>query len=157
MAEQAIKRETSVSQLRCIGCGSTALPDRFRCEHCRDLLEIIFPGWEQAGPVGLTAQSLKNLWSDRRPSLEPADQSGVWRFREILPALVVFRKPSRSSDCEDRVSSELGIVSILTQVSSRKIVDVNYIVKHEDVHRQHFGFHGGVCRPRRFAQPCAHT
>jgi len=85
MAEQAIKRETSVSQLRCIGCGSTALPDRFRCEHCRDLLEIIFPGWEQGGPAGLTAQSLKNLWSDRRPSLEPADQSGVWRFREILP------------------------------------------------------------------------
>src|SRR5436190_6475601 len=85
MAEQAIKRETSVSQLRCIGCGSTALPDRFRCEHCRDLLEIIFPGWERGGPAGLTAQSLKNLWSDRRPSLEPADQSGVWRFREILP------------------------------------------------------------------------
>jgi threonine synthase len=85
MAEQAIKRETSVSQLRCIGCGSTALPDRFRCEHCRDLLEIIFPGWEEGGPAGLTAQSLKNLWSDRRQALEPADQSGVWRFREVLP------------------------------------------------------------------------
>ena len=85
MAEQAIKRETSVSQLRCIGCGSTALPDRFRCEHCRDLLEIIFPGWEQGGPAGLTAQSLKNLWSDRRQALESADQSGVWRFREVLP------------------------------------------------------------------------
>jgi threonine synthase len=85
MAEQAIKREASVSQLRCIGCGSTALPDRFRCEHCRDLLEIIFPGWEEGGPAGLTAQSLKNLWSDRRQALEPADQSGVWRFREVLP------------------------------------------------------------------------
>lgn len=74
-----------MSQLRCIGCGRTALPDRLRCEHCRDLLEIIFPGWEQGGLAGLTAQSLKNLWSDRRSSLEPADQSGVWRFREILP------------------------------------------------------------------------
>jgi threonine synthase len=87
MAEQAIQREASVSQLRCIGCGRTALPDRFRCEHCRDLLEIIFPGWQQSGPGGLNALSLKKLWLDRKRSFEPADQSGVWRFREILPEI----------------------------------------------------------------------
>jgi threonine synthase len=87
MADSAIQTERSVSQLRCIGCGRTALPDRFRCEHCRDLLEIIYPGWEEKGPAGLSAGELKKLWRDRRSSLEPVDQSGVWRFREILPEI----------------------------------------------------------------------
>jgi threonine synthase len=87
MAESAIQTERSVSQLRCIGCGRTALPDRFRCEHCRDLLEIIYPGWEEKGPAGLRAAELKKLWRDRRSSLEPVDQSGVWRFREVLPEI----------------------------------------------------------------------
>jgi threonine synthase len=85
MAEPAIQSEKFVSQLRCIGCGRAALADRFRCEHCRDLLEIIYPGWEECRPGGLDAASLKLLWRDRRSSLDPADQSGVWRFREILP------------------------------------------------------------------------
>src|SRR5690348_16750837 len=87
MSESAVKSDRSVSQLRCIGCGRTALPDRFRCEHCRDLLEIVFPGWEEHGPCGLDSRALKKLWSDRRASLDPADQSGVWRFREILPEI----------------------------------------------------------------------
>jgi threonine synthase len=87
MTEQAAKAGTSVSQLRCIGCGRTALPDRFRCETCRDLLEIIYPGWEQHGPAGLSGTELKRIWKDRRSSLQPADQSGVWRFREILPKI----------------------------------------------------------------------
>lgn len=63
------------------------MPDRFRCEHCRDLLEIIYPGWDDGGPGGLSASSLKKLWRDRRLSLDPVDQSGVWRFREILPEI----------------------------------------------------------------------
>jgi len=87
MAEQATQIHQAVSQLRCIGCGRTALPDRFRCEHCRDLLEIIYPGWNDRGPGGLSASSLKKLWRDRCSSLSPIDQSGVWRFREILPEI----------------------------------------------------------------------
>jgi threonine synthase len=87
MAEPAISSRQGVCQLRCIGCGRTALPDRFRCEHCRDLLEIIYPGWDERGPAGLDAVSLKRLWSERRSSLTAADQSGVWRFREILPEI----------------------------------------------------------------------
>jgi len=89
MAESAIKSERSVSELRCIGCGRTALPDRFRCEHCRDLLEILYPGWELPGPSGLDTASLKKLWRVRRSSLEIHDQSGVWRFREILPEIPI--------------------------------------------------------------------
>jgi len=87
MVEPAIQSEKSVSELRCIGCGRTALADRFRCEHCRDLLEITYPGWEERGPGGLDSASLKQLWLDRRCLLDPADQSGVWRFREILPEI----------------------------------------------------------------------
>jgi threonine synthase len=87
MTESAIQSEKSVSQLRCIGCGQTALADRFRCEHCRDLLEIIYPGWEERGPARLDAASLKRLWLGRRASTNLVDQSGVWRFREILPEI----------------------------------------------------------------------
>jgi threonine synthase len=87
LANQALKIRQSVSELRCIGCGRTALPDRFRCEHCHDLLEIVFPGWDGQGPARLDAQFLKKLWTERRSSFDPADQSGVWRFREILPEI----------------------------------------------------------------------
>src|SRR5579863_1510518 len=87
MADTAIKGDSSVSYLRCIGCARIAPADRFRCEHCRDLLEIIYPGWEERGPGGLDAASLKQLWRERRASMELADQSGVWRFREILPEI----------------------------------------------------------------------
>jgi threonine synthase len=87
MSEQATKTGTSVSTLRCIGCGRTALADRFRCEHCRDLLEIIYPGWDERGPGGLSSAALKQLWRNRRSSLDPVDQSGVWRFREVLPEI----------------------------------------------------------------------
>ena len=87
MAELGTQSDPGVSQLRCIGCGEIALPDRFRCEHCRDLLEIIYPGWEERSAGRLTAEELKRLWSSRRSSLDPLDQSGVWRFREVLPEI----------------------------------------------------------------------
>jgi threonine synthase len=73
--------------LRCIGCGTVALPDRFRCESCRDLLEIVYPGWGEGGPKGLDAAALKRTWRERRASNDAADRSGVWRFREILPEI----------------------------------------------------------------------
>ena len=38
-------------------------------------------------PGGRDQASLKRFWRERRSSLEPADQSGVWRFREILPEI----------------------------------------------------------------------
>jgi len=87
MAEPAIQADPSVCELRCIGCGRTALPDRFRCEYCRDLLEILYPGWRNGGPAGVDPASLKTLWRERRTSLARPDLSGVWRFREILPRL----------------------------------------------------------------------
>jgi len=67
----------SLHQLRCFGCGSQiagadARPD-FRCAQCGDLFEVEYPGWRE-----------------RRCSSESLDQSGVWRFRELLPILESF-------------------------------------------------------------------
>ena len=84
--------EASAPRLRCINCGN--ITDRadqdFRCPNCSDLFEIFYPGWQT--PHGLMAaaldvETLKQLWRHRRTSLAPADISGVWRFRELLPAL----------------------------------------------------------------------
>jgi len=56
----------------------------FRCAACGDLLEFFFPGWTSDSPVSNPA-ALKALWLNRRTSREALDQSGVWRFRELLP------------------------------------------------------------------------
>jgi len=82
--ESAGKRE--VALLRCIGCGATphaTAPD-FRCVSCGELLEFVLSGWA-LGPA-----KLKSLWLNRRTAagITPSnrlDQSGVWRFREMLP------------------------------------------------------------------------
>jgi threonine synthase len=75
----------TVSRLRCIACGAT--PDsagqNFRCTACGDLLEFFFPGWDSRPPVD--PRALKSLWLNRRTSRDALDQSGVWRFRELLP------------------------------------------------------------------------
>ena len=69
------------SQLRCISCGATpeSAGQDFRCSNCGDLLEFVFPG-RTTDP-----QTLKSLWLGRKTSNHQLDQSGVWRFREILP------------------------------------------------------------------------
>lgn len=71
----------TTAKLRCIACGAT--PDSagqdFRCANCGDLLEFFFPGWS------FDPAALKALWLNRKTSRNPLDQSGVWRFRELLP------------------------------------------------------------------------
>jgi threonine synthase len=71
---------------RCIACDdlSDSASQNFRCPHCGDLLEITYPRWKEAR---LEAQNLKDTWGERRLSQSAIDQSGVWRFRELLPTL----------------------------------------------------------------------
>ena len=79
--------EVSAFCFRCIGCGNsgeTASQD-FRCSRCGDLLEIAYPHWESGNRPA--AESLKGIWRERSLSRLSADLSGVWRFRELLPAL----------------------------------------------------------------------
>jgi threonine synthase len=81
--------------LRCFGCGARiagqeASPD-FRCTQCGDLFEVDYAGWGQRqGHNRPNPGALKWLWRERRCSSEALDQSGVWRFRELLPILDNF-------------------------------------------------------------------
>jgi threonine synthase len=74
-------------RFRCIGCGDvseTASQD-FRCSKCADLLEITYPAWTSGGRPD--AEKLKQAWRQRRLSEDAVDLSGVWRYRDLLPAL----------------------------------------------------------------------
>src|SRR3984885_5274751 len=73
-------------RFRCIACGTLndSASQDFRCANCGDLLEITYPRWKEASP---DPAKLKSTWRNRRLSSEPIDQSGVWRFRDLLPAL----------------------------------------------------------------------
>jgi threonine synthase len=79
------------SQLRCIGCGVVwEKPEQnFRCAACGDLLEIVYSGWNT---TRLDAATLKAHWRQRRTSGLPLDESGVWRFRELLPSFQDWRQ-----------------------------------------------------------------
>ena len=90
----------NLHQLRCFGCGArisgeAARPD-FRCAECGDLFEVDYPGWARRqgpGPPNTDRPNpgaLKWLWRERKCSSESLDNSGVWRFRELLPILDSF-------------------------------------------------------------------
>ena len=81
-------------ELRCVGCaagiaGHTASAD-FRCPLCGDLYEVVYP-WSSASTALKgrlpNASALRWLWQERRSSNQAIDQSGVWRFRDLLPIL----------------------------------------------------------------------
>src|SRR5579864_1508544 len=73
------------SQLRCISCEAVCekAEQNFRCAACGDLLEIVYPGWDT---TRVDAAALRSVWRQRRNSGLPVDESGVWRFRELLPS-----------------------------------------------------------------------
>ena len=81
--------QQNASQLRCIECGTIAAhpASDFRCANCRDLLEVAYPSWQPGFAAKPDALALKEIWLQRRTSCAPNDESGVWRFRELLPAL----------------------------------------------------------------------
>src|SRR5579862_831122 len=84
------------SRLRCINCGHVAdhAEQDFRCPNCGDLFEVFYPGWTSGlSGSALDGQILKRVWHERKTSLAPADTSGVWRFRELLPALKAGHEP----------------------------------------------------------------
>jgi threonine synthase len=116
-------------QLRCIGCNAIVqgnVPRDFRCTLCGELFEVEYPSWSalpaKAAGDGSAPQSwrpnagaLRWLWKDRRSSTEPIDQSGVWRFRDLLPILddaqhaITLREGNTPLYSLPRTSRALGI------------------------------------------------
>ena len=70
------------SELLCLNprCGATFPVEEviYTCPRCGALIEASFPG------LKLDAPALKKTWRERRMSNAPIDQSGVWRYREML-------------------------------------------------------------------------
>jgi threonine synthase len=68
--------------LSCINpaCAATYEADAvlYTCPKCSALLEAAYPG------LRLDAPAMKRIWRERRLSNAPLDQSGVWRYRELL-------------------------------------------------------------------------
>ncbi len=76
--------------LRCIECGKglERAGAEFRCPHCGDLLEVVYPQWaESEARTAVWAAQLLPAWRERKLSGRAEDASGVWRFRELLPQL----------------------------------------------------------------------
>jgi threonine synthase len=53
----------------------------YQCPKCGGLLEAHYDG------LRLDPVAVKKIWRERRMSNEPLDQSGVWRYREVIPFL----------------------------------------------------------------------
>lgn len=75
--------------LRCTGCSSrisgTEIPSDCRCSNCSSLFEVVY-SWNDPGSRDLpNPAALRWLWQERRSSTQAIDQSGVWRFRDLLP------------------------------------------------------------------------
>lgn len=116
-------------RLRCIRCNSLVhgeTPSDFRCTACGELFEVEYPSWsvlpagnppEQIAPHSWrpNAGALRWLWKDRRSSTQAIDQSGVWRFRDLLPILddpqhaVTLREGNTPLYAMPRTSRALGI------------------------------------------------
>jgi threonine synthase len=131
MTEQAIsvsKSKSAVSELRCIGCGTTGgtPTQNLRCSVCGDLLEITYPEWQTENgsrAAGLTATQLKVLWSQRKTSRLAIDQSGVWRFRELLPSL---------GDCYEPITLREGNTPVYELPSCARKAGVSFLyAKHQ--------------------------
>ena len=123
----------SAHQLRCIGCGSLARPGAppsdFRCGTCGNLFEVEYPSWSAQktslpGTVGgcrPNASALRWLWQERRSSPEWIDQSGVWRFRDLLPILdqpekaVTLREGNTPLYKLPRCSEALGVPALFAK------------------------------------------
>ena len=165
-------------QLRCIGCGAriagAEARSDFRCTVCGELFDVEYPGWTQrGGPDRPNAGGLKWVWRERRSSTEALDQSGVWRFRELLPILdnfgnvVTLREGNTPLYHLTRAANALGIDQLFAKHQGMNptgsfkdtgMTAAMSVAKERGlrvrglcVYREHFGLHGRLCGARRAA------
>ncbi|GAC1618518.1 MAG: threonine synthase [Vulcanimicrobiaceae bacterium] len=68
-------------QLACSECGAVARSEQIFCDRCAGLLAF------ELDPAAFDASTLRATFDNRRLSNDPLDTSGVWRFRELMPAI----------------------------------------------------------------------
>ncbi len=69
------------------------------------------------------SEELRALWAARRSSMEPADRSGVWRFRELLPPV--------TSHLSDIVTLGEGNTPVLRGLITAKFAGLSdLVIKH---------------------------
>ncbi len=128
--------------LRCTQCGSESVGDSapadFRCTTCRGLFEVVYPwskaeaGQPESSPAEAAAEArlpnasaLRWLWQERRTSTLAADQSGVWRFRDLLPIL---------KDTEHPVTLREGNTPLYELPRSAAALGINWLLaKHQGI------------------------
>jgi threonine synthase len=91
---------STTHQLRCTDCGARIAAGSgssdFRCPECNGLYEVIYPWSPGAAIPSASAEplpavrlpnpgALRYRWQELRTSTLSIDQSGVWRFRDLLP------------------------------------------------------------------------
>ena len=85
MKTASLNSPAATHVLRCVHCGTVQqrVTPMFRCTECNELLEVSYSGAREPFPDGPDA--LKHTWRQRRLTSVVTDESGVWRFRELLP------------------------------------------------------------------------
>ena len=71
----------SAMHLACSECGAGAAAGTLFCDACGGLLAF------SLDPAAFDARALRRAFADRRASSDALDRSGVWRFRDLLPAI----------------------------------------------------------------------
>ncbi len=88
LASSDVLAAPPLHELHCTGCGATAargsLRGDLRCG-CGDLYAVRYPHMTSTANLPDGAAALRERWQRRRLSSAAVDQSGVWRFREMLP------------------------------------------------------------------------
>jgi threonine synthase len=89
-------------QLRCIGCATRIQGEQvssdFRCPLCQSLYEVVYSWSDPPHSAAGGSKDLPNpaalrwLWQERVTSTQAIDQSGVWRFRDLLPIVRDFER-----------------------------------------------------------------
>jgi threonine synthase len=107
--------------LVCLECGAQLLPEQapadFRCAECGGLFEV------QYAPNDEQAVELRARWLVRRVSRHPINESGVWRFREMLPLM---------RDEEDIVTLREGNTPVYDMPQSAEYAGTNTLhAKHQ--------------------------
>jgi threonine synthase len=84
LRETEEKTVSLAGHLECIeeACGRKYDLERreYRCDACGGLLDLRY-----IAPPRQSARVLRELWQQRKSSTDVRNQSGVWRFRELLP------------------------------------------------------------------------